>query len=455
MKAFSSFLLLELLSCLIAVAAIAGDASTHPDARLDLLWYREDSNTDARLAQDFKLQEMSLGPNKEITLAGVWGAPWIARVNSNGSLEWEIHPANGITAASGTYDGGVLVGSYKRGAHFLDLDPGSDFSASKYDRYGKLVWERTFGTSAHELVTDISPLGDGGALLTGFAGLKHQKLIRLNSSGRVKWERILGGEGSDSAAMVLAENAYMVVAPDDTSGRLSCWLFDPDGQSLQACGFHSLTAKPASQCCWAIHLSHDASNAVSIVSQYNDSLDAGPIELAHTNSAGKIIWRVAAQMSIGEPLAWTAMKSDITLTPERKPARLWQQHSLAVLPGGDPIVAYATPNDLSLYRFRATDGAVDRQVLVPPKRCTALYRGLHLEALDDHSVVLSAAGFVADSPAPSSTPTSNLDDRNVSCVWVARIRLQVPHRLPSARENGGGGAQQAIPGDAPLNLDVE
>jgi hypothetical protein len=440
-----SRLSLLLLLALAAEDALAGSAEDAPSSTaVDLLWYREDASTDTRLAQQFELKEMFLGPDNKITLTGTWGKTWVARVDAKGALELESRPSTGLMAVGGTHDGGMFVGSYKRVRHFGDmLDPGSDFNVSKYDRNGALMWEKTFGTSAHELVKDILPLADGGALLAGFVSFKHQKLVRLNSKGQVDWTRDFGGPGSDSALLALNEGTYMAVAPDDSSGRLGCWLFDVDGERLEDCRFTSLTVAPRFPS-WTLHVSRgsNAPGRVNVVSQFDASVELGPIELAHTDQRGKILWRVVAPIEKNEPLVWTTAASDITFHPELKPKRFWYKHSAATLPGGDPVVVFTSPNELSLHRFHSGDGSVTRQTLIPPSRCAALYRGLHLQALDENNVVLGAAGFAEDFAAAGNLNKAPEDTRVVSCVWVGRIRLEPPIPQNAVRPN------KRIQGDA-------
>jgi hypothetical protein len=405
------------------------DKETSPDASLMLLWYREDLKPNVELASYFALKEMIVTPDGEITLAGVWGTPWLARIRE-GLVLWEIKTPDQITAASSAFDGGVIVGSYKRVRHFLDIDPGSDFDVSKYDKRGKRLWEKTFGTSRHELVMAIAPLRNGGAAVTGFSSGDSHQLIRFNSSGIIEWYRAFGGTAVDSAVLELGNGSLFAISQDKSMGRLACWLFDASGKPLDACGFRSITAAEAkSQCCWTIHLRQDSGDtgALYVASQYNDSGEVGPIELARISPDGKLIWRAMMQSPDGATIFWINAQNGIEHAPTKKTGG-WHHYALATLPNGDALIVFAAYGDLSLYRFRASDGSVTKQS-IPLGACSLLYRGLHLSVPDDHSVILGAAGFVDNFKRDGikDRKASLQDGRGNSCVWIARIALNAVH----------------------------
>jgi hypothetical protein len=131
----------------------------------------------------------------------------IIKLDSIGNLKWEnlITGSNNDTAYSiiQTRDNGyALAGttsSYGAG--------GTDVSVVKLDSSGNLQWDKTIGGTGNDAAYSIVQTKDKGYALAGTttsfgAGGNDMYIIKLDSTGQVKWTRSLGGANNEVARSI-------------------------------------------------------------------------------------------------------------------------------------------------------------------------------------------------------------------------------------------------------------
>ena len=153
---------------------------------------------------------------------------WIWKMDEGGELDWQKNiggsGADMLYSIRNTRDGGfILAGTSdsNSGFHKKDSCRGKeDLWIVKLDAKGGEQWQRTIGGDGHDIIKSIAQTKDGGYILGGSSSsnvspliLKGQAdmfgkneecrgsldywIIKLDSEGKVKWQKTLGGEYSD------------------------------------------------------------------------------------------------------------------------------------------------------------------------------------------------------------------------------------------------------------------
>ncbi|MEM6264237.1 MAG: OmpA family protein [Bacteroidota bacterium] len=140
---------------------------------------------------------------------------WVAKLSAMGELEWSKTfggpgSERGKTICE-TADGGLLVGGTsgsKGGNMRSEHHGGLDSWVAKLDSDGKIIWERHFGGSQNEEVAAMLPINDKEYLVvsssTSFDGQVTQSLGKkdiwvkaLDEYGKIIWQTNFGGEHND------------------------------------------------------------------------------------------------------------------------------------------------------------------------------------------------------------------------------------------------------------------
>jgi hypothetical protein len=165
---------------------------------------------------------------------------WVLRLDGTGTILWQK-----LLGGSGeedepsiqeTLDGGFILaaGSYSSmsGDVASSSHGGADIWVVKLDGAGGIVWQRLIGGSAYDGSPIIRQTAEGGYILTGeslssgtgnVAGANHGKVdtwvVRLDGTGAIVWQRLLGGSGNDYAESVPAavDGGYVLLGYTDSS----------------------------------------------------------------------------------------------------------------------------------------------------------------------------------------------------------------------------------------------
>lgn len=165
---------------------------------------------------------------------------WIVKLSSSGAVEWQqtLGSSGGEEAFSiqQTNDGGYIVaGSTQCDSTRIDCgyvtgQHGSfDCWIVKLTSLGAIVWQRTFGGSMSDFAYCIQQTNDGGYIfggstesndgdVTNYHGNLDCWIVKLDSVGRIRWQKTLGGSGSDEVRSVQqTSDSGFIVAGSTTS----------------------------------------------------------------------------------------------------------------------------------------------------------------------------------------------------------------------------------------------
>ena len=171
---------------------------------------------------------------------------WIVKLDSSGDIEWQkslggSHPEEAYSIQQ-TSDGGFIVAGYSEsndgdisGHHGRTIY--SDYWVVRLNSSGNIVWQKSLGGSQSDRAYSIKQTSDGGFIVAGLTwsddgdvsenyGGRDYWLVKLNSSGRIEWQKSLGGSQSDRGYSVqqTADGGFIVGGcsnsnDDDVSGN--------------------------------------------------------------------------------------------------------------------------------------------------------------------------------------------------------------------------------------------
>jgi len=165
---------------------------------------------------------------------------WLLKLNSQGKLLWnrtyggsKDDEARSLIQVN---DGGYLLAgwtdSYGAGTY--------DFWLLKLNSQGKLLWDRTFGERGWDEARTIIQTSDGGYTVAGFTWAKGVEddddlwLLKLNSQGKLLWDRTFGGSKEDRASSLIqtSDGGYVVAGSTESKGAggLDFWLLKLNSQ---------------------------------------------------------------------------------------------------------------------------------------------------------------------------------------------------------------------------------
>ena len=153
---------------------------------------------------------------------------WIIKISADGTKQWDRTlggaKAEKLTSLLQTSDGEYLIGGYSDSpvsavktepAILFDLDYENDYSNDywvvKLTSSGAVKWDKTIGGNKEEYLSAMLPAPDGGYLLAGSSssGIGHDKvtdnrggldywIVKITSAGVKVSEKVFGGSNSDS-----------------------------------------------------------------------------------------------------------------------------------------------------------------------------------------------------------------------------------------------------------------
>jgi hypothetical protein len=168
---------------------------------------------------------------------------WIMKLNARGGEEWQCTLGGSgqdlVKAIAPTADGGYIVGGTSASPISMKVrkggtDPygkweacrgGLDFWLVKLDSKGKVAWQRTLGGQYTDILESIAPTTDGGFIVGGYTnslscvdkteegyGEGDYWVLKLDKDGTTEWEQIFGGEQDDHLSCVLQskDGGYLI-----------------------------------------------------------------------------------------------------------------------------------------------------------------------------------------------------------------------------------------------------
>ncbi len=146
---------------------------------------------------------------------------WVVKLKRNGDIEWErsIGGSGRDEAFSiqQTSDGGYVVVGYTRSDDFDAYGSGYHGSADvwvvKLDSDGKIEWQRAFGGFEEDVAYSVHQTFDGGYILAGYTysndgdvselhSGKDSWLFKIDSEGNLEWDMVLDFSGDNQIESV-------------------------------------------------------------------------------------------------------------------------------------------------------------------------------------------------------------------------------------------------------------
>jgi prepilin-type N-terminal cleavage/methylation domain-containing protein len=191
-----------------------------------------------------------------------------------------------------TSDGGYMLAGYS------NIVPAQyDMVLTKYDLYGDIEWQKSYGGVEHDTVDDCISTSDGGFVILGTtksfgSGGDDILIVKINSSGSVEWSRSWGGSGYDRGASVIqtADNSYVVTGHTGSYGAGSTELvlikYSASGNLLWNKTWGSNLVERG-------HSVSETSDGGYLVLGESNNFGAGGVEtiILKYNSSGNIVWK--------------------------------------------------------------------------------------------------------------------------------------------------------------------
>lgn len=166
---------------------------------------------------------------------------WVVKLNKSGNILWDSvyggKNRDALASAILTTDGGILLGgtSYSQKAQGSykseDYVGNGDFWLVRIDTTGKFRWDRTIGGLLSDYLTAMDTVGTNGYILAGysnspvggnktdgFKGGMDYWIVRVDKNGAVQWDKTFGGTGLDYATSVKSFNSKIYVGGYSNSG---------------------------------------------------------------------------------------------------------------------------------------------------------------------------------------------------------------------------------------------
>ena len=139
---------------------------------------------------------------------------WIVKLNSNADIEWEkIYGGSTVDEAKSiqqTIDGGYIVAgySYSTNGDVTNNNGGNDAWILKLKTNGDIEWQKTYGGSSSDYLTNIKQTADGGYIAVGYTGSNDGDvpnnqgyfdawIIKLDANRNLEWSKTFGGTNED------------------------------------------------------------------------------------------------------------------------------------------------------------------------------------------------------------------------------------------------------------------
>ncbi|MBU1908591.1 MAG: T9SS C-terminal target domain-containing protein [Verrucomicrobia bacterium] len=148
---------------------------------------------------------------------------WIVKVNAEGGKEWDrCFGGDGhdrLCSVRQTSDGGYILGgssdSGVSGERTQDSRGGLDYWIVKINASGAKEWDRRFGGSKEDSLSDLDTTPDGGFILGGTSwskadgdksedsrGFEDYWIVKVDANGNKEWDRRFGGDHYDDLSSI-------------------------------------------------------------------------------------------------------------------------------------------------------------------------------------------------------------------------------------------------------------
>ncbi len=167
-----------------------------------------------------------IGGNKTTAGFGSFDT-WVVKLDPKGNILWDKtfggsgYDYEGILVP--TNDGGVLLGTTSgsgiSGNKTVASQGNDDFWIIKIDANGGIDWQKGYGGSAYDRLSDVQATSDGGYIFSGSSnsGISGDKtdasyggfdywVVKVDANGNKLWDKAYGGSGNDGDAVIQPTN---------------------------------------------------------------------------------------------------------------------------------------------------------------------------------------------------------------------------------------------------------
>lgn len=180
------------------------------------------------------------------------------------------HPQGGYIAAGSAAAGSDIITGFHYGNYPYD------FWLTRTDDTGAVIWGKAYGGSRYDVLTAMTPTGDGGYILVGNtlssdgdissnSDTLNQTVwvVKVNDTGALEWEKTYGGSGYDYA--------YSVIQTQDGGYAFAGYTTSNDGD---------VTVNHGEGDFWVVKLND--TGAISWEHSYGGSADDGACSIVQT-----------------------------------------------------------------------------------------------------------------------------------------------------------------------------
>lgn len=160
---------------------------------------------------------------------------WVLKVNEKGDLVWQKAFGSEMSdnaKAIDCSDGVFVVGETSSVGN-------GDMLLLKLDSNGNLVWQKAYGGPSWDGGQSLVPTPDGGYFVAGFsesfgAGYEDAWVVKYDKDGKIEWQKTIGGKDMDVAnsADVTEDGGYVVAGLTAVNRSVAGWVvkLDKDGR---------------------------------------------------------------------------------------------------------------------------------------------------------------------------------------------------------------------------------
>jgi hypothetical protein len=280
---------------------------------------------------------------------------WLLKLDENGNIIWKKNyggsGGEGISAIMQTLDDGfIMVGSTTSSDGDVTENKGkADCWIIKIDSIGRIQWQKTIGGSNDESLWSVFQTQNGDYIMGGYSnsnnkdfpensGLWDMWVLKLNSQGNLIWKKRLGGSQDDLLSQI--------TNIDDKTFAIAGRTYSIDGDMVGALGDYSVKMDSSGKVIWKKSFGY-----------YNEG--AGLKEFYGISMSKKNMVSVGMKI-VSRPTSIIGYAWDFLVTKsDTSGNRIWSKifggsetecaKSVQALPNGDLlIIGFTQSNDLGI-----------------------------------------------------------------------------------------------------------
>jgi hypothetical protein len=262
--------------------------------------------------------------------SGGFGDIWLIRIDPNGNLLWQktYGGSRNDVAYSiiSTTDGNYMIGGISESSDgdATDNHGKADYWLIKINSVGKILWQKTYGGSKDEFLASVIETADKGFALNGYSfsndgdvsgnhGDADFWIVKVDNSGELQWEKALGGSDREKGMAIrqMPDGGFVAIGcARSINGDVTGIHGDEDAWVVKLCSSGSIEWE---KCFGGSQGEEALSLVITTKGEYVFAGDAASINADVTGLHGKPgmsdAWIVKLQPLAGSTLS-TYMKSE-------------------------------------------------------------------------------------------------------------------------------------------------